>query len=272
MLPSDANGKGVPFRWGRSVRTYFQSWSPREVVLLTTTAIASLLAAAFGTAWFADLVPFETVWGSVAAWASVAVTALGFIIAGLTFYLRFREVAQSDEEKKGEKDQQDLDSTYQLHQMTSNERQRMEEEASTVKLVIRAVEYEPSELPDFAVKYWVRFAIENGTGKRLTGILLHLPETTTHYDTYTVDGPFDVFPDSDEKVIESANFNIAFAGLRTKTFNGIGGPDLSGPMGAHEVFAGKAKVTFRVDGGGALWELLFDPDLTKQRPVMKLRN
>ncbi|MEK0155153.1 hypothetical protein [Arthrobacter oryzae] len=168
----------------RNLTTYFQSWSPRKVILLAVACLGVLAAIAFGIAWSTNLVPLETVWGPVSSWVNVGVTALGFIVAGLTFYLRFREVAQSDDQKKGEKEKEDLNNTFELHQLTALEHQRMEDEASHVKLEIYASLVGPSDLSDWERKYWVQLVVRNNTGKRLTDIILRLPSFTTHYGDY----------------------------------------------------------------------------------------
>lgn len=254
----------------RRVWRYFLTWSPREVILLAVASVSSLLAAAFATAWSISLVPLETKWGPVASWANVGVTALGFLVAGLTFYLRFREVAQGDDEKKAQQENDDLESTFQLHQLTETARDAMLLEASQVTWEVLCDAFTiTSELPGFSVKYQARFLILNGTGKRLTDIHVHIPDTETHYGEFAA-SRIDV-PDFDGKSIRTLYAEPFFAsklGLHaTATLEGIRSRG-EGPKGPVEVFANRAVLTFRV-AGGPRWQLPLNAS-GESRPTLKL--
>lgn len=246
---------------------YFSSWTPREVILLAIACVASLMAIAFSVAWFIGLTPMETVWGSVADWAGVTVTALGFLIAGLTFYLKFREVTQTEEEKRGQQDQEDLDSTFQLLQLTGSERERMENEASLVVLRLEEIaNIASSEFPRYYHKYRVRFRVSNATGKKLTNLQLRIPQVTTHYGTW--DATSIDLEDCSDAATSTEYLDILFAGPRDLIRKMR--PDVQHHItdDADEAFRDKATLTFRIAGGPS-WELIYNPS-GKARPSLKL--
>ena len=259
-------------RGGLMKRTwkYFLSWSPREMILLAVASVSSLLAAGFAIAWSISLVPFETKWGPVASWANVGVTALGFLVAGLTFYLRFREVVQGDDDKKTQQEQDELESTFQLHQLTDAAREAMLSEASQVSWKLACASFvRTDELPGFSLKYQAYFDISNRTGKRLTDVHVWVPDARTHYGEWGA-ATIDV-PDVDGHSFGTSNAEPWFAnrfGLDAiATPTGIHSRG-SGPKGALENFANKALLTFRVDGGPR-WQLVLD-EFGHSTPTLKL--
>lgn len=104
----------------------------------------------------------------------------------------------------------------------------------------------------------------NKTGKRLTGLLLHIPEITTHYGTYPERSI--ALQDTGEPKSSTDYLDIPFAGNK-KVDDHFEVTDLSGSLGAYEGLTGKASLTFHIEG--ARWNLVFDP-LGKTRPVLKL--
>ncbi|MFJ5958269.1 hypothetical protein ACIQC5_20205 [Paenarthrobacter sp. NPDC092416] len=237
---------------------------------MAIASVSSLLAAAFAIAWSTSLVPLETKWGPVASWANVGVTALGFLVAGLTFYLRFREVAQGDDEKKAQQENDDLQSTFQLHQLTDTARDAMLHEASQVTWEVVCDAFTmTSEIPGFSLKFQARFRIRNGTGKRLTDVHVHIPETETHYGEFAA-SRIDVSDFGSKSILTlyAEPFFASKLGLHAiATLEGIhsrGG----GPMGPLEVFANRAALTFRVDGGPR-WQLPLN-ESGESHPTLKL--
>ncbi|MCD4850766.1 hypothetical protein ACX800_22875 [Paenarthrobacter nitroguajacolicus] len=226
------------------------------MILLAIASASSLLAVGLAIAWSSSLVPLETVWGPVASWVNVGVTALGFLVAGLTFYLRFREVSQGDDEKKTQQEKEDLESTFQLHQLTDSARAAMLSEASQVTWELVCDSFlTTEELPGFTLKYQARFAIRNGTGKRLTDVHVEIPNTTTHYGDFPA-SRIDV-PDFKAKSVHTQYAEPYFAGkMGVHILATIHGPHSrgDGPKGPVEVFSDRAILTFRVDAGPR-WQL-----------------
>jgi hypothetical protein len=249
---------------------YFLTWSPREIILLAVASATSLLAAGFAIAWCFMLVPFETVWGPVASWVNVGVTALGFLVAGLTFYLRFREVVQGDDEKKRQQETEDVESTFQLQQLTTLARESMLAEASLVIWEMHCNQFRLSEdVPGMSLRYEVNFLVRNGTGKRLTDVQVMIPQVVTHYGEWpamTIDVPeFKGRSSSTPNVPQIFACDTRWTGGSATEITGNG----EGPMGARDVFGNKVVLTYRVDGGPR-WELLLDRYGRPLQPTLKL--
>jgi len=251
----------------RSVWRYFLTWSPREVILLAIASATLLLAIGFAIAWSTSLVPLETVWGPIASWVNVGVTALGFLVAGLTFYLRFREVAQGDDEKKTQLEKDDLESTFQLQQLTASERQAMATEAALVSWELDANYFAASDtVPGHKYKYRVRFFISNKTRKRLTDVFISFPEIETHYGIWPP--IYLTCEDVGGEGLATEHAGPVFAA--TKLVDRVKGDftALEGEWGAKAAFENRAVLKFRVEGGPR-WELPLDPS-GRTAPTLRL--
>lgn len=244
-----------------TLRSFFRTWTPREVVLLAASSVSTCVAAGFAVAWIIDLVPLETVWGSVADWAGVAVTAFGFLVAFLAFYLQFREVAQDDEERRHAEEMTDLGSTAELLQLASTEREAMTLEAALVRAEIAiASEYQSLEGFDgLRFQFEGRIRIINETGKRLTDLELHLPHIKTNIGEWE---PKKIrYTDITRTPTKSDRFALGtgiFFG--TKSMPNWLSEERQNPDGPKVAFhKGDCRLTFRIENGPR-WELVLTKD------------
>lgn len=238
------------------------------MILLVVASASSLLAVGFAIAWSLSLVPLETVWGPVASWVNVGVTALGFVVAGLTFYLRFREVAQGEEDKNAQQDQVDLESTFQLQQLTALERQAMKEEAAKVSWEVIPNYWSRSQtIPGYSHKHKAYFVIKNGTGKTLTDVQIAIPQVVTPYGEWPAS--LITFTKGVGAGFSGTNFlEPDFAISKMVSPLDEDSSALDEPMGARAAFHMKAILTFRIEGGPR-WELPLDVK-GEARPTLRL--
>lgn len=236
----------------RTLKTFFQGWTPREVILLAVALVATFLALIFGLAWATELTPLATVWGTVADWAGVIVTALGFLVAGLAFYLQFREVAQDDEQRRQAEEMADLGSTAELLRLASTEEAAMRAEAAlvTIKLDVIRKYGRRGSLPGFEHVCIAEIMVNNKTGKKLHDLELHLPHIRTHLGEWESQKISYGSLDGDHMFLDTG---ISFAAPERRGWRG--GPDPGALMGPLEIFGdGDCKLYFRIEGGSR-WEL-----------------
>lgn len=157
------------------MRKQSRRWTRREIALASVAGAAILLAALFGAAWATGLVLYEPVWGNVAEWAGVGVTALGFFLAWLTFRHQMSTHNKAESER-------DLHETFQLRQFMDEAQKDMYHEAAAVRVFPALNNF---RLVDDQTMGAVLFCvIENGTGGSLTGIKLRYPAITTNLGSW----------------------------------------------------------------------------------------